>query len=168
MFLAVLEHKASTIPRSKFALFEEGDEWTFEETLREVKRTAKALKVLGVKEGDCVGVWLPNSRDLIRVWFAINYLGAIQLLKGRLATQRLVCCIHRLNPPPKAASHDSPLGSLFAIAAVFFEQVHQQENIYAEIDEGRQASLEVCLPSIRASDQRHLPNRLQTNITVSR
>ncbi|SMF65605.1 MULTISPECIES: AMP-binding protein [unclassified Pseudomonas] len=77
MFLDVLEYRASTTPQSQFALFEGGDEWTFEETLREVKSTAKALKVLGVRKGDCIGVWLPNSADLIRVWFAINYLGAI-------------------------------------------------------------------------------------------
>lgn len=77
MFSEVLKHKASTIAGSTFALYEDGTEWTFEETLREVKKTAKALKVLGVKERDYVGVWLPNSPNLIRVWFAINYLGAV-------------------------------------------------------------------------------------------
>jgi hypothetical protein len=42
---------------------------------------------------------------------------------------------------------------LFAIAAMFFEQVHPQENIHAEIDEGGQASLEGCLSTTRALDQ---------------
>jgi hypothetical protein len=41
----------------------------------------------------------------------------------------------------------------FAILAVFFEQVHQQENIHAEIDEGGQASLEVRLSTAQTSDQ---------------
>jgi hypothetical protein len=44
-------------------------------------------------------------------------------------------------------------GLFFTIAAVFFEQVYLQENIHAEIDEGGQASLEGCLPTIRALDQ---------------
>lgn len=44
-------------------------------------------------------------------------------------------------------------GLFFAVAAVFFEQVHPQENIHAEIDEGGQASLEGCLFATRALDQ---------------
>jgi hypothetical protein len=39
-------------------------------------------------------------------------------------------------------------GSFFAIAAVFFEQVYPQENVRAEIDEGKHARLEICLPTI--------------------
>ena len=32
---------------------------------------------LGVKQGDRVLVWLPNSADCLRVWFGLNYLGAV-------------------------------------------------------------------------------------------
>jgi hypothetical protein len=44
-------------------------------------------------------------------------------------------------------------GLFFAIVTVFFEQVHQQENIHAEINEGGQASLEVRLSTAQTSDQ---------------
>ena len=40
-------------------------------------RTANAFRKLGVKQGDRVLVWLPNSADCLRVWFGLNYLGAV-------------------------------------------------------------------------------------------
>lgn len=39
-------------------------------------RTAAGLHALGVKQDDRVVVWLPNGLDCLRVWFAINWLGA--------------------------------------------------------------------------------------------
>ncbi|MFX8652965.1 AMP-binding protein, partial [Acinetobacter baumannii] len=41
-----------------------------------VERTAAGLAALGVTQGDTVTVWLPNGVEMIRVWFAINWLGA--------------------------------------------------------------------------------------------
>jgi crotonobetaine/carnitine-CoA ligase len=38
--------------------------------------TAAGLHALGVRQDDRVIVWLPNSLDCLRVWFAINWLGA--------------------------------------------------------------------------------------------
>jgi crotonobetaine/carnitine-CoA ligase len=40
-------------------------------------RTANALRALGVKQGERVMVWLPTSADCLRVWFGLNYLGAV-------------------------------------------------------------------------------------------
>jgi len=42
-----------------------------------VIQTAIGLQQLGVAQGDHVLVWLPNSREHLRVFFAINYLGAV-------------------------------------------------------------------------------------------
>ena len=39
--------------------------------------TANAFRKLGVRQGDRVLVWLPNSADNLRVWFGLNYLGAV-------------------------------------------------------------------------------------------
>lgn len=36
-------------------------------------------------------------------------------------------------------------GLLFAVATVFYEQVHPQENIHVEMDDGRQVRLAGCL-----------------------
>ena len=32
---------------------------------------------LGVRKGETVLVWLPNSVECLRVWFGINWLGAV-------------------------------------------------------------------------------------------
>jgi len=35
------------------------------------------LRALGVKQGERVLAWLPNNADCLRVWFGLNYLGAV-------------------------------------------------------------------------------------------
>jgi crotonobetaine/carnitine-CoA ligase len=35
------------------------------------------LRRLGVEQGDTVLSWLPNGPDALRVWFGLNYLGAV-------------------------------------------------------------------------------------------
>jgi crotonobetaine/carnitine-CoA ligase len=49
---------------------------TYREMLQLTMNTAAGLHALGVKQDDRVVVWLPNSLDCLRVWFAINWLGA--------------------------------------------------------------------------------------------
>jgi crotonobetaine/carnitine-CoA ligase len=58
-------------------LFEDGSEWSYAECRSIVRATAAALQSLGVCQGDRVLAWLPNSTDIVRVWFAANYLGAV-------------------------------------------------------------------------------------------
>jgi len=73
----VLEKFAASQPDKVFARFEDGSEWTYAQTLEITRRTAAGLQALGVKQGENVHVWLPNGPDAIRVWFGINYLGAV-------------------------------------------------------------------------------------------
>ena len=77
MLKGLLESRAARHPGRRLALFEDGSEWTYAEGLETVRRTAAGLQGLGVGRGDAVIAWLPNSIDIIRVWFAANYLGAI-------------------------------------------------------------------------------------------
>ena len=72
----VLERRAATAPDQVFALFEDGTNWTHAELLSRVRATAAGLQARGVEQGDAVVCWLPNGPDVVRVWFAINYLGA--------------------------------------------------------------------------------------------
>ena len=44
---------------------------------RSRSETAIGLAALGVKQGDHVLSWLPNGPDAIRIWFGLNYLGAV-------------------------------------------------------------------------------------------
>ena len=72
-----------------FAKFADGGEWTFRQ-LREITRSsAAALQALGIRQGDHVLSWLPNGRDALRVWFGLNYIGAVYVpinlaYRGRL------------------------------------------------------------------------------------
>lgn len=77
MLIKVLARHARERPDSTFAVFEDGTSWTYSDTLDEVHSAAAALAALGVRPGDYVGMWLPNSAEAVRLWFAINYLGAV-------------------------------------------------------------------------------------------
>ncbi len=73
----VLEKFAGSQPDKVFARFADGSEWTYRQTLEITRRTAAGLQALGVRQGDKVHSWLPNGPDAIRVWFGLNYLGAV-------------------------------------------------------------------------------------------
>lgn len=73
----LLDNGAHKHPNRQLALFEDGVEWTWSQGRDVVRETAVGLQALGVTAGDPVLVWLPNGRDMIRLWFAANYIGAI-------------------------------------------------------------------------------------------
>jgi len=73
----MLERWAAVQPDKQFAVFTDGTSWTYEQTLHETIRTANALRRLGVRQGERVMVWLPNSMECLKVWFGLNYLGAV-------------------------------------------------------------------------------------------
>src|SRR3954452_4748919 len=52
-------------------------EWTYGEFHARVIEVAAGLQELGVKQGDKVGVVLPNSPHYLEVWWAILWLGGI-------------------------------------------------------------------------------------------
>lgn len=73
----MLERWAAEQPEKVFAIFTDGSSWTYAETLRQAITTANALRALGVRQGERVMCWLPNGADCLRVWFGLNYLGAV-------------------------------------------------------------------------------------------
>ena len=77
----VLQHLLDRHARERgnalFAIFESGVEWSYARVRGIVRETAAGLAQLGIRKGDHVAVWLPNGEDALRVWFAINYLGAV-------------------------------------------------------------------------------------------
>jgi len=58
-------------------IFEDGEEWSFAEVRRRTIAKAVGLQSLGVRRGDRVALWLPNGRDALIAFYAINYLGAV-------------------------------------------------------------------------------------------
>ena len=73
----VLEQRAAMHPERAYMRLPDGRSISYGEFLVSVQRTAAGLAALGVKQGDFVNVWLPNDVDMVRIWFAINWLGAI-------------------------------------------------------------------------------------------
>lgn len=97
----LLQIRAERSPGNIFAAFEDGTQWTWAETFEIVQRTALALQELGVGRGDYVNVWLPNGPDAVRIWFALNYLGAVYIpinlaYRGRVLEHVLDNCQARL------------------------------------------------------------------------
>ena len=72
-----LERWAAEKPDEIAIVFHDGEEWTWNETLRHTRHTAKALQDLGVAKGDHVLSWQPNGPDAVLTWFGLNYLGAV-------------------------------------------------------------------------------------------
>lgn len=92
-----LERHAAQRPDAIFAIFEDGRQWSFAQTLHGCASTAAALQKLGVTQGDHVLLLLPNSELAVRCLFAINYLGAVAVpvnpaFKGRLLEHVLKNC----------------------------------------------------------------------------
>ncbi len=73
----VLERWAGERPEQVFARFEDGESWTFAETLARTRRLAWALQSLDIQQGEHVVVWLPNGRSALLAYFALNYIGAV-------------------------------------------------------------------------------------------
>jgi crotonobetaine/carnitine-CoA ligase len=73
----MIERWVRTQPDKTFAIFADGEQWTYGDMQAHAIRTANALRALGVKQGERVLVWLPNNADCLRVWFGLNYLGAV-------------------------------------------------------------------------------------------
>ncbi|GGC89215.1 AMP-binding protein [Chelatococcus reniformis] len=72
----LLEQAAADFADRPFIRFGDGSAVSYGAFKRQVEQAAAGLAALGVKQGDTVTVWLPNGTELIRLWFAINWLGA--------------------------------------------------------------------------------------------
>lgn len=73
----LLEKRAAEAPARDFIRLPDGQPISYGAFLERVRGTAAALAMLGVRQGDTVTVWLPNGPEMVRVWFAINWLGAV-------------------------------------------------------------------------------------------
>lgn len=72
-----LERHGATRGGDTYAVFENGEYWTFAATLEKARTAAAGLAALGVKQGDRVLLMLPNGPAAIQLLLAINDLGAV-------------------------------------------------------------------------------------------
>ena len=73
----LLDRHAAATPDKPFVVSPDGGELTYGALRAGVRGIARALQDLGVAQGDHVLVWMPNGTDVLRIWFAINYVGAV-------------------------------------------------------------------------------------------
>jgi crotonobetaine/carnitine-CoA ligase len=73
----LIDHWAEDRPAQVFAIFDGGSEWTFGELRKRTIAVAAGLARAGVKRGDHVLAWQPNTPEMLLTFFAINYLGAV-------------------------------------------------------------------------------------------
>jgi crotonobetaine/carnitine-CoA ligase len=84
-----LERQAEERGNEEYAVFEDGEVWTFREVLARVRSLASGLHRAGVQRGDRVIVMMPNSQLGLLGLFAANYIGAVYVpvnpaLKGNM------------------------------------------------------------------------------------
>ncbi len=72
----LLDRALQQCPDAPFAMFQDGDVWTYAHMHDKAHRWAEGLRQLGVGAGDRVLAFLPNGREVILTWFAANLLGA--------------------------------------------------------------------------------------------
>ena len=73
----VLERYAHETPQKVFAVFQDGEEWTYSALLASVRSLASGLAIQGVARGDHVAVWMFDSKEAILTFMAINYIGGV-------------------------------------------------------------------------------------------
>jgi carnitine-CoA ligase len=73
----LMDRYALEKPDDTFIVFENGDSLNYAQIRDEVVNKAAGIQQLGVKQGDHVAVWLPNGKESLISFFAINYLGAV-------------------------------------------------------------------------------------------
>lgn len=73
----LLQKFAKEKPEEQFAVFEDGETWTFGEVHDKVRQLAAGLASTGIARGDHVAVWMFDGKEAILTFFAINYLGAV-------------------------------------------------------------------------------------------
>ncbi len=73
----LLDRWAAERPDKTHIIYEDGEQWSFAEIRRRAIAKAAGLQQLGVRQGDPVALWLPNGRDALVAFYAINYIGAV-------------------------------------------------------------------------------------------
>jgi crotonobetaine/carnitine-CoA ligase len=73
----LLIRRAFEHPEREFLLFEDGQRWTYAETLAQVRRLAAGLAALGIEKDDFVLSWQGNGPTAVTTFLALNYLGAV-------------------------------------------------------------------------------------------
>ena len=65
-----------------------GKHTTYRQMVKEIERCARALKTIGVREGDKVTIAMPNCPQAIYMFYAVNRVGAIANMIHPLSAEK--------------------------------------------------------------------------------
>ena len=75
----VLKDQASKVPNKEFLQFSYNKALTFSEVNTVANQVANSLSTLGIKKGDKVSVYMPNSLEICLAWFGILKNGSVMV-----------------------------------------------------------------------------------------
>ncbi|MFM2280423.1 MAG: AMP-dependent synthetase and ligase [Pseudomonadota bacterium] len=120
----LLDRLASEQPDAVFVKFDDnGEEWTYGAFQHLVRQTAAGLQAQGVAMGDNVMVWMPNNRDQIRIFFALNYIGAVYVPMNTAYRGGLLEHVVALSDAKLAIVHASLADRLLDISTAALDHV---------------------------------------------
>lgn len=82
-----IENMAKKYP-SQIAFDFMGRSTTYKKMVEQIEKCAKALKVLGVRENDCVTIAMPNCPQAIYMFYAVNLVGGIANMIHPLSAEK--------------------------------------------------------------------------------
>ncbi|HEY7968607.1 MAG TPA: AMP-binding protein, partial [Candidatus Limnocylindrales bacterium] len=90
----LLAARAEATPGRVYAVFDDGTEWTFQETAERTWACAEALLGLGIDREAPLVAWLPNGKEALLAWFAaavagITYTPLNTGFRGRILEEAL-------------------------------------------------------------------------------
>lgn len=120
----LIDRFATEKPDATFVRFDDtGEEWSFAHFRELILQTALGFQSLGVGQGDHVLVFAPNSREQIRVFFALNYIGAVYVPINTAYKGRLLEHVIGVSDAKLAVVHSDLTGRLAGIGLHRLEQI---------------------------------------------
>ena len=65
-----------------------GKSTTYRKFIKKTEMCAKALKTIGIREGDCVTIAMPNCPQAIYMFYAVNLVGGIASMVHPLSSEK--------------------------------------------------------------------------------
>ncbi|MBP5302984.1 MAG: AMP-binding protein [Bacteroidales bacterium] len=65
-----------------------GKSTTYKKLIKKIETCAKALKTIGIREGDCVTIAMPNCPQAIYMFYAVNLVGGIASMVHPLSSEK--------------------------------------------------------------------------------
>ena len=151
----LLDKRAAAMPDKTFVMFEDGTQWSYSALRSKVRVTAAALQRLGVKQGDHVLVWLPNGLDCLKVWFAINYIGAVYVPLNTAYRGKVLEHVVRLSDAAIGIVHGDLIERLGEIDRSRLQKIvvlHDKGHVIAGVDLIEAATLDADGPVVTEPD----------------